>query len=38
MRDGIEVIDADGHAMEPNDLWDRYIDPEFYGARPVIRP
>jgi hypothetical protein len=23
------VIDADGHILEPLDLWDRYIDPEF---------
>ncbi len=30
------VIDADAHVMEPGDLWDRYIDKEFYGVRPVI--
>jgi predicted TIM-barrel fold metal-dependent hydrolase len=29
MFDGIRVIDADGHVMEPNELYDRYIDPQF---------
>jgi predicted TIM-barrel fold metal-dependent hydrolase len=29
MFDGIRVIDADGHVMEPNELFDRYIDPQF---------
>ncbi len=28
------VIDADGHILEPLDLWDRYIDPEFRERRP----
>jgi predicted TIM-barrel fold metal-dependent hydrolase len=32
------VIDADGHVMEPADLWDRYIDREFYGVRPICDP
>jgi predicted TIM-barrel fold metal-dependent hydrolase len=34
MRNGHHVIDADGHVIEPGDLWDRYMDPEFYGVRP----
>jgi predicted TIM-barrel fold metal-dependent hydrolase len=29
MRDGLRVIDADGHTMEPRDLWQRYLDPAF---------
>src|SRR5437879_13840134 len=29
-----DVIDADGHILEPLDLWDRYIDPEFRERRP----
>jgi predicted TIM-barrel fold metal-dependent hydrolase len=29
MFDGIRVIDADGHVMEPNELYDRYLDPKF---------
>ena len=28
------VVDADGHILEPLDLWDRYIDPEFRERRP----
>jgi len=23
------VVDADGHVLEPGDVWERYIDPEF---------
>ena len=26
---GIKVIDADGHVMEPNELYDQYLDPKF---------
>ena len=29
MFKGYKAIDADGHVMEPVDLWDRYLDPEF---------
>ena len=29
MKDGYRVIDADGHTMEPPDLYDRYIDPAY---------
>ena len=28
------VVDADGHILEPVDLWDTYIDPEFRERRP----
>jgi hypothetical protein len=28
------VVDADGHILEPLDLWDTYIDPEFRERRP----
>src|SRR5438045_592466 len=28
------VVDADGHILEPLDLWDRYIDPELRERRP----
>jgi hypothetical protein len=27
------VVDADGHILEPLDLWDKYIDPEFRDRR-----
>jgi hypothetical protein len=26
------VIDADGHILEPLDLWTHYIDPKFRGT------
>ncbi|HYL58956.1 MAG TPA: hypothetical protein VEU51_08795, partial [Candidatus Acidoferrales bacterium] len=29
MYNGIKVIDADGHVMEPNDLYDRYIESRY---------
>lgn len=32
MNNGFPVIDADRHVMEPSDLWDRYLEPEFRGA------
>ncbi len=28
------VLDADGHVMEPLDLWERHIDPEFRAQAP----
>jgi predicted TIM-barrel fold metal-dependent hydrolase len=31
MRDGFQVIDADRHIMEPEDLYDRYLEPGFRG-------
>src|SRR5581483_8177823 len=30
------VIDADGHILEPLDLWDNYIDPAFRDRAPRI--
>src|ERR1700739_3829581 len=30
------VIDADGHILEPLDLWDKYIDPKFRDRAPKI--
>ena len=29
MFNGNKVIDADGHVMEPNELYDEYIDVKF---------
>ncbi len=29
MFNGNQVIDADGHVMEPNGLYDAYLDPKF---------
>ena len=30
------VIDADGHILEPLDLWDKYIDPKFRDRAPKV--
>ena len=34
MTRAYNVVDADGHILEPLDLWDRYMDPEFRERRP----
>src|SRR5437867_13230630 len=34
MARAYNVVDADRHILEPLDLWDRYIDPEFRERRP----
>src|SRR6476619_4445338 len=34
MTRSYNVVDADGHILEPLDLWDNYIDPEFRERRP----
>ncbi len=38
MRNGHPIVDADGHVVEPLDLWDRYIDGEFHDRRPITEP
>ena len=30
------VVDADGHILEPLDLWDQYMDPQFRDRAPRI--
>src|ERR1700719_4553455 len=34
MTQAYNVVDADGHVLEPLDLWDHYIDPAFRERRP----
>src|SRR5437867_1208178 len=34
MTRAYNVVDADGHILEPVDLWDKYIDPKFRQRRP----
>jgi predicted TIM-barrel fold metal-dependent hydrolase len=34
MTRAYDVVDADGHILEPLDLWDHYIDPAFHERRP----
>src|ERR1700694_1712872 len=33
-KNGFRLIDAEMHVMEPTDLWQRYIDPEFRDRAP----
>ena len=33
-KNGFKVFDSDMHIMEPPDLWERYIDPEFRSLAP----
>ena len=30
------VIDADGHILEPLDLWDKYMDPKYRDRAPRL--
>src|SRR5713101_7972243 len=34
MTRAYNIVDADGHILEPLDLWDKYIDPKFRERRP----
>lgn len=34
MKNGFRIFDSDMHIMEPPDLWERYIDPEFKAIAP----
>jgi predicted TIM-barrel fold metal-dependent hydrolase len=36
-RNGFKIMDSDMHTMEPPDLWERYIDPEFKDRAPIGR-
>jgi uncharacterized protein len=31
MLKGYQIIDADSHVLEPNDMWAKYLDPAFKG-------
>ena len=33
-KNGFKVFDSDMHIMEPPDLWERYIDPQFRSQAP----
>ena len=35
MRNGYKVMDSDIHVIEPPDLWQRYLDPEFRDRAPA---
>lgn len=34
MRDGFRIVDADGHVIEPDGLWEQRIDPQHRDAAP----
>jgi len=36
MARSYRVIDADGHVLEPIDLWDRYMDPKYRDRAPRL--
>ena len=36
MSRAYNVIDADGHILEPLDLWEKYMDPKFRDRAPSI--
>ena len=38
MRDGCRIVDTDTHQMEPPDVWERYIAPEFRARAPRLQP
>ena len=37
MTRAYNCVDADGHILEPLDLWDKYIDPKFRDRAPRIQ-
>jgi predicted TIM-barrel fold metal-dependent hydrolase len=37
MRDGFRVIDADGHTIDPPDVWDRYLEAEYRHRVGTVR-
>src|SRR6266481_1017738 len=36
MRDGFKVVDTDTHQMEPEAIWQKYIDDRFKSAAPRV--
>ena len=36
MRNGYRVIDGDGHMQEPLDIWDKYVEKDYYDRRPLV--
>jgi len=38
MYKDFKVIDADAHITEPHDLWNEFMEPEYYNRRPLVAP
>src|SRR5947199_8982802 len=36
MSRAYNIVDADGHILEPLDLWDKYLDPKFRDRAPRL--
>lgn len=36
MLKGFQIIDADVHVLEPNDMWEKYLDPAFKDYAPSL--
>ncbi|HEY2663160.1 MAG TPA: amidohydrolase family protein [Candidatus Binataceae bacterium] len=36
MRNGMRIVDTDTHQMEPNEIWEKYIDARFKSAAPRL--
>ena len=36
MKHGFRVMDSDLHTMEPDDLWERYLEPPFRKFAPTF--
>ena len=32
----VRFIDADSHILEPNDIWEKYLEPKFRSEMPRI--
>jgi hypothetical protein len=39
MFKGFQIIDADAHVLEPNDMWEKYLEPAFqdYALSPDLK-
>ena len=38
MKNGFRVVDADRHIMEPDEIWERYLEPPFRGRVQILGP
>src|SRR5579885_2829229 len=38
VKNGFRVVDADRHIMEPDEIWERYLEPPFRGRVQILGP
>jgi predicted TIM-barrel fold metal-dependent hydrolase len=36
MMNGFKVVDGDGHMLEPLDIWENYVEPEYHDRIPKV--